>query len=92
MDLYDAMRTTPAVREFTEDPLPDETLHRILEHARFAPSGGNRQGTHGSGPHGAGNQRPGRSNACHPKGSDKEVHRPTLAGAGGLLLRWAELR
>ncbi|HEU5036313.1 MAG TPA: nitroreductase family protein [Nocardioides sp.] len=45
MDLYDVMRTTPAVREFTGDPLPDETLERILEHARFAPSGGNRQGT-----------------------------------------------
>src|SRR3954451_10659567 len=45
MDLYDVMRTTPAVREFTGDPLPDETLHRILDHARFAPSGGNRQGT-----------------------------------------------
>jgi nitroreductase len=44
MDLYDVMRTTPAVREFTGDPLPDEVLHRILEHARFAPSGGNRQG------------------------------------------------
>lgn len=44
MDLYDVMRTTPAVREFTDDPLPDETLHRILDHARFAPSGGNRQG------------------------------------------------
>ncbi|GAB2453304.1 nitroreductase family protein [Nocardioides hungaricus] len=46
MDLYDAMRTTPAVREFTDDPLPDQTLHRILDHARFAPSGGNRQGSH----------------------------------------------
>jgi nitroreductase len=46
MDLYDVMRTTPAVREFTGDPLPDEVLHRILEHARFAPSGGNRQGAH----------------------------------------------
>ena len=45
MDLYDVMRTTPAVREFTGDPLPDETLERILENARFAPSGGNRQGT-----------------------------------------------
>lgn len=45
MDLYDVMRTTPAVREFTDDPLPDETLYRILENARFAPSGGNRQGT-----------------------------------------------
>jgi nitroreductase len=46
MDLYDVMRTTPAVREFTDDPLPDQTLHRILDHARFAPSGGNRQGVH----------------------------------------------
>ncbi|HEY1119734.1 MAG TPA: nitroreductase family protein, partial [Acidimicrobiales bacterium] len=45
MDLYDVMRTTPAVREFTDAPLPDATLHRILENARFAPSGGNRQGT-----------------------------------------------
>lgn len=44
MDLYDVMRSTPAVREFTDEPLPDETLHRILDHARFAPSGGNRQG------------------------------------------------
>jgi nitroreductase len=45
MELYDVMRTTAAVREFTDDPLPDATLHRILDHARFAPSGGNRQGT-----------------------------------------------
>jgi nitroreductase len=45
MDLYEVMRTTSAVREFTGDPLPDDVLHRILENARFAPSGGNRQGT-----------------------------------------------
>ncbi|RNL65281.1 nitroreductase family protein [Nocardioides marmoriginsengisoli] len=45
MDLYDVMRTTAAVREFTDDPLPDEVLHTLLENARFAPSGGNRQGT-----------------------------------------------
>ena len=44
MDLYDAMRTTFAAREFTDDPLPDETLCTILDRARFAPSGGNRQG------------------------------------------------
>jgi nitroreductase len=44
MELYDVMRTTAAVREFTADPLPDETLERILDAARFAPSGGNRQG------------------------------------------------
>ena len=46
MELYDAMRTTHAVRDFTDDPLPDEVLARILDNARFAPSGGNRQGAH----------------------------------------------
>jgi nitroreductase len=46
MDLYEVMRTTHAVREFTDEPLPDDTLFRILDNARFAPSGGNRQGTH----------------------------------------------
>lgn len=44
MDLYDVMRTTFAARQFTDDPVPDAALHRILENARFAPSGGNRQG------------------------------------------------
>lgn len=38
------MRTTGAVRRFTDAPLPDEDLERILDNARFAPSGGNRQG------------------------------------------------
>jgi nitroreductase len=46
MELYEAMRTTFAAREFTDDPLPDETLVQILDRARFAPSGGNRQGWH----------------------------------------------
>ena len=40
------MRTTGAVRRFTTDPLPDDVLERILDNARFAPTGGNRQGTH----------------------------------------------
>jgi len=44
MELYEAMRTTFAAREFTDDPLPDDVLHKILNNARFAPSGGNRQG------------------------------------------------
>ena len=43
MDLYDVMRTTFAAREFTGEPLPDHVLYRILDNARFAPSGGNRQ-------------------------------------------------
>lgn len=46
MELYEVMRTTAAIREFTDDPLPDDVLARILDHARFAPSGGNRQGAH----------------------------------------------
>jgi nitroreductase len=44
MELREVMRTTPATREFTDEPVPDELLHRILDVARFAPSGGNRQG------------------------------------------------
>jgi nitroreductase len=44
MELYDVMRTTFAARQFTDDTVPDDIIHRILENARFAPSGGNRQG------------------------------------------------
>ncbi|MAT84719.1 MAG: nitroreductase [Gammaproteobacteria bacterium] len=44
MELFDVMRTTFAARDFTSDPVPDEVLYRILDNARFAPSGGNRQG------------------------------------------------
>ena len=46
MELYDVMRTTFAAREFTDTALPDEILYKILENARFAPSGGNRQAGH----------------------------------------------
>lgn len=44
MDLYDVMRTTFAARDFTDDPVDDATLYRMLDNARFGPSGGNRQG------------------------------------------------
>jgi nitroreductase len=44
MDLVEALRTTGAAREFTDEPVPDDVLHRILDTARFAPSGGNKQG------------------------------------------------
>ena len=44
MEVYDVMRTTFACREFTGEPVPAEVLHRIIDNARFAPSGGNRQG------------------------------------------------
>ena len=44
MDLIETLRTTGAIRNFQPDPVPDEVVHRILDNARFAPSGGNRQG------------------------------------------------
>jgi nitroreductase len=40
------MRSTPATREFTDEAVPDGLVYSILEVARFAPSGGNRQGWH----------------------------------------------
>lgn len=43
MELRTAMRTTPSTRAFTDDDLPDDVLYDILEVARFAPNGGNRQ-------------------------------------------------
>lgn len=44
MDAHEALRTTGSVRRFTGQPVSDDTLHDILDDARFAPSGGNRQG------------------------------------------------
>jgi nitroreductase len=46
MELRQAMRTTPATRDFTDDDIPESVLYDILEHARFAPNGGNRQAWH----------------------------------------------
>jgi nitroreductase len=44
MDLYEAMRCAPTTRRFKPDPVPREVLIGALDAARFAPSGGNRQG------------------------------------------------
>lgn len=44
MELYEAMRSTFAARDFTADPISDHVVYEILDNARFAPSGGNRQG------------------------------------------------
>jgi nitroreductase len=46
MELGEALRTTGSVRHFTSEKVSDETLSAILEDARFAPSGGNRQAWH----------------------------------------------
>jgi nitroreductase len=43
VDLTDALRTTGAIRDFLPDPVADEVVVRILDTARFAPNGGNRQ-------------------------------------------------
>ena len=43
-DVTTALRTTGSVREFRPEPVPDEIVLRILDTARFAGSGGNRQG------------------------------------------------
>ena len=43
MDLIETLRTTGAVRDFEPEPVPDSVLGRILDTARFAPNGGNRQ-------------------------------------------------
>jgi nitroreductase len=44
--LIQAMRTTPAVREYTDDGVSNEILFEILDDARFAPNGANRQAWH----------------------------------------------
>jgi nitroreductase len=43
IELYEAMRTLRAVRRLRPDPIPDDVLHRVLEAATWAPTGGNRQ-------------------------------------------------
>ncbi len=44
MDLEEAMRCAPTSRRFTSEPVDRAALVRALDAARFAPSGGNRQG------------------------------------------------
>lgn len=41
--LFDTIQTRRSVRRFRPDPIPDPILFRILEAARWAPSGGNSQ-------------------------------------------------
>ena len=44
MDFHEALTTAGATRRFSERAVPDSLIHRVLDVARFAPSGGNRQG------------------------------------------------
>ena len=44
MEFAEVIRTTFACREFTDEAVTDEVLYGVLDQARFAPSGGNRQG------------------------------------------------
>ncbi len=46
MELIEALRTTGAVRQFTDTPVADEVVARVLDNARFAPSGANAQAWH----------------------------------------------
>ena len=43
-DLYEVMRCAPSTRRFRSDPVAPEVIDRVLDNARYAPSGGNRQG------------------------------------------------
>ena len=43
MELTNALRTTGSIRDFTDEAVEDALLWSILDDARFAPSGGNRQ-------------------------------------------------
>jgi nitroreductase len=43
MELRDALRTTGSVRRFLDQAVEDDVLYSVLDDARFAPSGGNRQ-------------------------------------------------
>ena len=44
MELTDVMRHMPGCRQYEARDVPDDVLYRVLDSARFAPSGGNRQG------------------------------------------------
>ncbi len=43
MELNEALRSTGAIRDFTDQPVDDAVLARVLDTARFAPSGANAQ-------------------------------------------------
>ncbi len=46
MEVFDCIRTRRTVRAFKPDPIPPETVHRILQSARWSPSSTNSQPWH----------------------------------------------
>jgi nitroreductase len=44
MEFREVIETTPTCRFYRPDPVPDDVLRRVLDGARWAPTGGNRQG------------------------------------------------
>jgi nitroreductase len=44
MDFRKTIETTGTCRFYKADPVPDDVLRRVVDAARFAPTGGNRQG------------------------------------------------
>lgn len=44
MEFREVVQTTGACRYYRPDPVPDDVLARVLDAARWAPTGGNRQG------------------------------------------------
>ena len=45
MELFDVISTRRSVRSYADTPIPKEILHKVLDAARLAPSGSNRQPT-----------------------------------------------
>lgn len=43
LDFYEVIRTRRSMRSYKPDPVPDDVLRKVLDAARIAPSGSNRQ-------------------------------------------------
>jgi nitroreductase len=82
LSLVDALRTTGAVRDFTDQAVDDAVLARLLDTARFAPSGANAQAWRVVVVKDAANRR--RLRDCYLRGSREYL---ALAAAG--LRPWA---
>lgn len=45
-NFWEVLKTRRSIRKFKSTPVPDEDIHKIIEAATFAPSGGNKQNWH----------------------------------------------